>query len=117
MACPWPMLRSRQRCRTARLLNPPWVETSMQQRIENSNLISMTIRSPVPETNRWSIAVAGVIIQIALGAVYAGSVFRMPLTKEFGWTISQVTFAFTLAILTLGFASFIGGLWMRRSGP
>jgi len=67
--------------------------------------------------NRWAIAVAGVIIQIALGAVYAWSVFRIPLTKAFGWTISQVTFAFTLAILTLGFASFAGGLWMRRSGP
>src|SRR3954465_13452233 len=77
----------------------------------------MASRSPVPETNRWSIAVAGVIIQIALGAVYAWSVFRIPLTKEFGWTISQVTLAFTIAILTLGFASFVGGLWMRRSGP
>src|SRR3954462_8973781 len=67
--------------------------------------------------NRWVIAIAGVFLQIALGAVYAWSVFRIPLTKEFGWSISQVTFAFTLAILTLGFASFAGGLWMRRSGP
>src|SRR5579885_556275 len=65
---------------------------------------------------RWGIALAGVIMQIALGAVYAWSVFRIPLTKAFGWTISQVTMAFTIAILTLGFASFVGGLWMRRSG-
>jgi MFS transporter, OFA family, oxalate/formate antiporter len=56
-------------------------------------------------------------MQVALGAVYAWSVFRIPLTKAFGWTISQVTFAFTLAILMLGFAAFVGGLWMRRSGP
>ena len=70
-----------------------------------------------PQPNRWTIAVAGVIIQISLGAVYAWSVFRIPLTKAFGWTISQVTMAFTIAILTLGFASFVGGLWMRRSGP
>ena len=69
------------------------------------------------QPNRWSIAAAGVIIQIALGAVYAWSVFRIPLTQAYGWTISQVTFAFTLAILTLGFASFAGGLWMRRVGP
>src|SRR5215472_6393145 len=69
------------------------------------------------QPNRWAIAVAGVIIQIALGAVYAWSVLRIPLTRTFGWTISQVTFAFTLAILTLGFASFVGGLWMRRAGP
>jgi MFS transporter, OFA family, oxalate/formate antiporter len=79
---------------------------------------------PVPDrpavtssTNRWGIAVAGVIMQIALGAVYAWSVFRIPLTKTFGWTISQVTFTFTIAILMLGFAAFAGGLWMRKSGP
>jgi len=69
------------------------------------------------KTNRWGIALAGVIMQIALGAVYAWSVFRIPLTKAFGWSIPQVTFAFTLSILTLGFAAFVGGLWMRRSGP
>ena len=57
-------------------------------------------------TGRWGIALAGVVMQIALGAVYAWSVFRIPLTKTFGWTISQVTLAFTLAILMLGFAAF-----------
>jgi MFS transporter, OFA family, oxalate/formate antiporter len=67
--------------------------------------------------NRWGIAAAGVVMQIALGAVYAWSVFRIPLTKAFGWTISQVTLTFTIAILMLGFAAFVGGLWMRKSGP
>ena len=46
-------------------------------------------------------------MQIALGAVYAWSVFRIPL----------VTVAFELAILVLRFAAFADGLWMRRSGP
>src|ERR1700686_77389 len=68
-------------------------------------------------TNRWGIAAAGVVMQIALGAVYAWSVFRIPLTKAFGWTISQVTLTFTIAILMLGFAAFVGGLWMRKVGP
>ncbi len=68
-------------------------------------------------SNRWIIAAAGVLMQIALGAVYAWSVFRIPLTQAHGWTISQVTVAFELAILVLGFAAFAGGLWMRRAGP
>src|SRR4030095_15165990 len=67
--------------------------------------------------NRWLIAAAGVVMQVALGAVYAWSVFRIPLTTAYGWTISQVTLTFELAILTLGFASFAGGLWMRKVGP
>src|SRR5713101_3966104 len=68
-------------------------------------------------SNRWLIAAAGVVMQLALGAVYAWSVFRIPLTKSYGWTVSQVTLAFELAILMLGFAAFAGGLWMKRSGP
>jgi OFA family oxalate/formate antiporter-like MFS transporter len=56
-------------------------------------------------------------MQIALGAVYAWSVFRIPLTKAFAWTIPQVTLTFTIAIFVLGFAAFAGGIWMRRSGP
>lgn len=67
--------------------------------------------------NRWLIAAAGVVMQIALGAVYAWSVFRIPLTTTYGWTISQVTGTFELAILVLGFASFAGGEWMRKVGP
>jgi OFA family oxalate/formate antiporter-like MFS transporter len=68
-------------------------------------------------SNRWVIAIAGVFLQIALGAVYAWSVFRIPLSKQFGWSISQVTFTFTISIFVLGFAAFFGGLWMNRVGP
>ncbi len=68
-------------------------------------------------SNRWLIALAGVFMQIALGAVYAWSVFRIPLTKAHGWTISEVTATFEITIFVLGFAAFVGGLWMRRSGP
>ena len=70
-----------------------------------------------PMPNRWLIALAGVVMQIALGAVYAWSVFRIPLTEAYGWSIGEVTLAFTIAIFVLGFAAFGGGLWMRRAGP
>ena len=67
--------------------------------------------------NRWIIAIAGVFFQIALGAVYAWSVFRVPLTKQFEWSISEVTLTFTISIFVLGFAAFFGGLWLNRKGP
>jgi OFA family oxalate/formate antiporter-like MFS transporter len=66
---------------------------------------------------RWGIAVAAVIMQMALGAVYAWSAFRVPLQKAFGWSIPQITLAFTIAIFVLGFAAFFGGLWSSHSGP
>ena len=67
--------------------------------------------------NRWVIAIAGVFLQIALGAVYAWSVFRVPLVKQFGWSISEVTLTFTISIFVLGFAAFFGGLWLNHKGP
>jgi OFA family oxalate/formate antiporter-like MFS transporter len=67
--------------------------------------------------NRWGIAAAGFLLQIALGAVYAWSVFRAPLAKQFGWSIPEVTLTFTISIFVLGIAAFFGGLWLNRSGP
>ena len=63
------------------------------------------------------IACAGVLVQLGLGSAYAWSVFVRPLSDEFGWSTSTVTVTFSLFILTAGFASVLGGLWMQRSGP
>src|ERR1700722_3942093 len=71
----------------------------------------------MPSVNRWWIAVAGVCMQMALGAAYAWSVFRIPLVKEFGWSIAQVSSTFTICWFVLGCTSVLGGLWMNRSGP
>jgi MFS transporter, OFA family, oxalate/formate antiporter len=69
------------------------------------------------DSKRWGIAVAGIFMQMALGAVYAWSVFRTPLVKQFHWTISEVTLTFTICIFVLGFAAFLGGLWLNKAGP
>src|SRR6185369_5879485 len=71
----------------------------------------------VAPRNRWTIAVAGVLMQMSLGAVYAWSVFRTPLANQFHWTISQVTLTFTITIFLLGCSAFPGGLWLNRKGP
>jgi len=73
--------------------------------------------TPRETSRRWRIALAGVLLQVALGAVYAWSVFRVPLVTRFGWSIAQVTLTFTIAIFALGVTAFFGGLWMNRSGP
>src|ERR1700761_3748927 len=66
---------------------------------------------------RWGIALAAILVQMALGAVYAWSVFRIPLSKLFHSTIPNVTLTFTIAIFVLGVSAFFGGLWLNRSGP
>jgi len=68
-------------------------------------------------SERWRIAAAGMLLQMALGSVYAWSVFRTPLATQFGWSIPQITLTFTITILALSCAAFAGGLWLNRSGP
>jgi MFS transporter, OFA family, oxalate/formate antiporter len=67
--------------------------------------------------NRVLIAVAGVVMQVALGAVYAWSVFRDPLSQQYGASVTATNITFSITILALGCAAFFGGLWMNRSGP
>ena len=67
------------------------------------------------QSKRWGIAIAALIMQIALGAVYAWSVFRKPLTAKFGWSIQEVTLTFTIAIFVVGFAAYFGGVWSNRA--
>jgi OFA family oxalate/formate antiporter-like MFS transporter len=68
------------------------------------------------KTGRWGIAVAGFLMQMALGAVYAWSVFRTPLMQRFHWTISEVSLTFTICVFVMGWSAFFGGLWLNRSG-
>jgi OFA family oxalate/formate antiporter-like MFS transporter len=68
--------------------------------------------------NRWAIVVAAIFMQLALGAVYAWSVFVGPLRAvNASWNVTDVTLTFTLAIFFLGVGSTIGGFWMDRAGP
>jgi len=67
--------------------------------------------------NRWGIAVAAIVMQICLGAVYGWSVFVKPLIALEHWSLSSVSLNFTLAILFLGIGTIIGGLWQDRVGP
>jgi OFA family oxalate/formate antiporter-like MFS transporter len=67
--------------------------------------------------NRWGLAAAGFLMQMALGAVYAWSVFRIPLSKQFHWSISDVTLTFTICVSVVGIAAFFGGLWLNKKGP
>src|SRR5690348_15198177 len=67
--------------------------------------------------NRWGIVVAAIIMQVALGAIYAWSVFVKPLEKLHGWNATQVTLTFTIAIFMLGVGATIGGFLLDRYGP
>jgi OFA family oxalate/formate antiporter-like MFS transporter len=66
---------------------------------------------------RWGIAIAAVLVQLALGAVYAWSVFNKPLQAEFGWSKSEAVLPFEAAIGTIFIGTLVGGRIQDRVGP
>ena len=67
--------------------------------------------------NRWTIALSGATFMMTLGTIYSWSLFAQPLLACFGWSNTTVTWAFALAIFSLGTGAVAGGRWQDRVGP
>ena len=67
--------------------------------------------------NRWLIALSAVAIHISIGSAYAYSVFKRPLTDALGWSATETSVAFTLAIFFLGMSAAVFGQFVERRGP
>jgi OFA family oxalate/formate antiporter-like MFS transporter len=67
--------------------------------------------------NRWLPVVGGVCMNLALGSLYAWSVFVLPLEKEFGWTRAQTSWVFTIAIVVFAAAFVLAGRIQDKRGP
>jgi OFA family oxalate/formate antiporter-like MFS transporter len=75
----------------------------------------MAVAAATP--NRWAIAWAGVLVMILAGTVYAWSNFTQPLIASFGWSSTQASLVFGLAIFFIGIGAVVGGRWQDRVGP
>ena len=74
------------------------------------------------ERNRWLVVIGALLIQVALGAIYAWSVFTPALTKSqaeggFGFTATQTQWVFSLGIATFAVFTIIGGRLQAKLGP
>lgn len=85
---------------------------------------SSTGSSTLP--NRWLIAIAAFILQLALGSVYAWSVFSKPVAGLFNnvaaakvttGQLAPVNLTFSITLLALGVTAAFGGYLQLRFGP
>ena len=67
--------------------------------------------------NRWRVVVGGVSMNLALGSLYAWSVFVLPLEKEFGWTRAQTSWVYTIAIVCFSLSFIVAGRIQDIKGP
>ena len=81
-------------------------------------------RSIAPEGyNRWLVPPAALAIHLAIGQVYAFSVFKAPLIAYFTQTVGaaninkDIGYIFSVAIAFLGISAALFGAWLEKAGP
>lgn len=73
--------------------------------------------------NRWVIVIGGILIQLALGAIYAWSAFTGPLQgspsapSEFNFTKTETQAIFSVGLLVFAIFTIIGGRLQIKHGP
>ena len=75
--------------------------------------------------NRWRVPIASILIHLCIGSVYAWSIYNPHLTRINGvvtsagddWSLSEVVWVFTVAIVFLGLAAAFAGKWLEQVGP
>ena len=78
-----------------------------------------------PGRSRWLVPPAALAIHLCIGQAYAFSVFNLPMTKLIGltksgpddWTIPQLGWIFSIAIVFLGLSAAVFGRWVESGGP
>ncbi|MCZ6525396.1 MAG: OFA family MFS transporter [Gammaproteobacteria bacterium] len=78
-----------------------------------------------PDFNRWWVPPASIAIHLCIGSVYAWSIYNPALIKGFGvvtsssndWSLKDVVWVYTVAIVVLGLSAAFAGRWLEKVGP
>jgi len=78
-----------------------------------------------PGYNRFLVPPAALCVHLCIGQAYAFSTFNLPLSRLIGlsksvpgdWTLVQLGWIFSIAILVLGLSAAIFGRWVESAGP
>src|SRR5580700_2513665 len=67
--------------------------------------------------SRWWRVVGGLSMNLALGTLYAWSVFVAPLEKQFGWKRADTSMVFTIAVMVFALTFVAAGRIQDKVGP
>src|SRR4051794_21287975 len=79
-----------------------------------------------PGFNRWLVPPAALAVHLCIGEIYGFSVFNEPLIRVVGisrsvkgqdWTIPEVGWVYSIALIMLGLSAAVLGRWVERGGP
>jgi len=67
--------------------------------------------------SRWLVPPAALATHLAIGQIYAFSVFKEPLQERFDASHTAIGATFSIAIVVLGLSAAFGGSWINKQGP
>ncbi len=78
-----------------------------------------------PRFNRWLVPPASIAIHLCIGSVYAWSIYNPALMRVHGvvtpaagdWSLGDVVWIYTVAIVFLGLSAAVAGKWLEDVGP
>ncbi len=90
-----------------------------------SGLLSKERIIASPGFNRWWVPPASIAIHLCIGSVYAWSIYNPALIRALGvvtpaasdWSLQDVTWIFSVAIVFLGLSAAFAGRWLETVGP
>jgi OFA family oxalate/formate antiporter-like MFS transporter len=85
--------------------------------VATARLNAISHVSSASPINRWWRLLGGISMTLALGTLYAWSVFVTPLENEFGWKRAQTSVAFTLAVVMFALSLLVAGKLQDHFGP
>jgi MFS family permease len=65
----------------------------------------------------WKVAAAGTGINLALGILYAWSIFKSAIERDFGWDSAGLNDPYAICCLVFAFVMILGGRCQDRFGP
>ena len=91
----------------------------------SANFLDREATVAPPGYNRFLVPPAALAVHLSIGQAYAFSTFNLPLSRLIGlsksapgdWTLAQLGWIFSIAILVLGMSAALFGRWVETAGP
>ncbi len=68
-------------------------------------------------TNKWVVVIGAISSQLAIGALYAWSLFNQPITEAYGWSFDNVVTTYSISLLSFSLATMFSGRLQLKKGP
>lgn len=68
-------------------------------------------------SNKWIVVFGAIMAQIAIGALYAWSLFNQPISKAYGWELTTVVTTYSVSLACFSLSTILSGRIHLKMGP